>query len=693
MPNATSRRPRLSESLAALLLTALSVTGLALSQPLAASAQDEDESYGYVRSLEGRATLIPAPSVEAYDDRDRSFGDAGERLTDIEINQPLLRGDRLSVPRGSRLEAVLPDGNLLRLDGGSEVLLKRLAGSADAGDDITLLELDAGNLQLVVSGNALGAELPRVDTPNATVYVQEAGRYRLSFEQGSWTSLVVREGAAEVVTERDSAQVESDEEALVEGERLARIEVQPAGSRDGLERWAERLDAEGDRLARDGDFQSWDDRLRYQAAPLSRYGSWVNADNRRLWRPRVDPGWQPYSHGRWTYTPSGLTWVAYEPWGWVPYHYGTWDYLPAYGWVWEPGRVYSPAWVYWYWGPSQVGWCPVGYYTRYYGRHHGGFRSGVYGWAGGTWDHFDRWSFVSIDHFGRRDQHRWSRRGRDFGSRGTPVPRGIITTDTSRITPNRWRRPNDVMRELEQRRPHRDRELPDVTSFVARQPRLPEGVLRTVIADRPGTMDGGAPLAPMIPPGPRAERPRPRPQGDGGGMRSTTGGPSRAPQAPKPAEPTYGETWRPRQPAPAAPRPGVKPEDGAQAPGRPRVWDRPQRQRPQENGRPESLPPAERYTPPPRESRPAPPPPQEPRRPERPERYERPQRIAPPSYPAQPPARTRPSAPPAEGPGRQAPPPRARERQPEPPENISGGDSGGSERPERKPRPRERPPV
>ena len=39
--------------------------------------------------------------------------------------------------------------------------------------------------------------------------------------------------------------------------------------------------------------------------------------------------------------------------------------------------------TYWYWGESYVGWCPTGYYTHFYGNRYGGFRHGVYGWAGG----------------------------------------------------------------------------------------------------------------------------------------------------------------------------------------------------------------------------------------------------------------------------------------------------------------------
>ena len=115
-------------------------------------------------------------------------------------------------------------------------------------------------------------------------------------------------------------------------------------------------------------------------------GDWVEYQSVRYWRPYVSAGWRPYWQGRWDWTPSGYTWVSYEPWGWVPYHYGRWCSLPGYGWVWRPGAVYSPAWVYWNWTSGWAGWVPMGYYSQFYNPWYGDrYRYGVYGWAGGGW--------------------------------------------------------------------------------------------------------------------------------------------------------------------------------------------------------------------------------------------------------------------------------------------------------------------
>lgn len=492
--------------------------GLAVGLPLllaalaaAPAAAESGNGYGYLRTVEGSATLLQAES---------------EVRTPAEINQPVLAGDRLIVPQRSKVEIILADRNLLRIDGGSEVVLERLAASPESRERATVLRLLEGNIQLVVLEDSLGEELPRIETPNSTIFVQDFGVYRLTADQDIFTQLLVREGKAEIHTDRRSESVRADQQAFVEGD--SRIDVEPAGSTDSLERWARRLDEEGD-----VDNRYLGDDLRYAAAPLSRHGSWVEHEGTPYWRPRgVAAGWRPYWQGRWAHTPAGMTWVSYEPWGWVTSHYGSWDYVPTYGWAWRPGRTWAPAWVYWYWGPSYTGWCPVGYYTRYYGSrwgHDTGFHYGVYGWAGGDWGHFNNWTFVPANYFrgyrkgyrdgywdGRRDgrwedwrEHRNVRRYAvpvdQIGHRGA-LERGIVTTDTRPLTPADLDDPRRAVRVLTDHPTARrigargDRgtgELPDVTDFVARQPELPTGVRRVVVADGPDNERlAGTPLRP-----------------------------------------------------------------------------------------------------------------------------------------------------------------------------------------------------
>lgn len=544
-------------------LVSLLTLGLGL---LAFAAPAAADSYGYLRVVEGSATLMQAGTDER---------------SSAEINQPVLAGDRLWVPARSRVEIVLADRNILRIDGGSELILERLAASPDREDRATVLRLLEGNIQLAVVQESLGEELPRVETPNATVYIEDYGVFRVTADRAGWSEVVVRRGSAQVVTDRGTSRIRADEQAVIDSDLYARVEVREAGGFDSLEKWARRLDDE----YASADLRYVDDNLRYQAAPLNRYGSWVTIEGGNYWRPRVDSGWRPYWHGRWIYTPAGLTWISSEPWGWVPYHYGSWDYFPSYGWVWAPGYRWSPAWVYWYWGADHVGWCPTGYYTRYYGSRWGagiGFRYGVYGWAGGSWDYFDRWSFVRSGYFdgyrhgyrngyrdgywdGRQDVHRYAV-PRGSGTLG----RGIITTDTKPLKPSTWGKNPEELLQAMRTRPDQMR---DVTSFIARKPDLPVDLRRTVSADDTKPLDG-TPLKPST-----LGRKPTRAQvddswnnGQPGKPRVTIGdgAPSRG------GQPTVREVPD-RRPAPQAdggsPKPRFTPDDQADRGGRPAVDD------------------------------------------------------------------------------------------------------------------------
>jgi len=489
---------------------ALGIAGLALATT-PAGAQDDGGSYSYIRTLDGQATVILAGS---------------QTRESAELNQPILPGDRLLVSNGSRVELVLADRSLVHVAGSTEIAFDALALSPDDSADLSngdrddrydgddrygspgydrdsdrtsdrgplrvnrnvrasVLRLLDGEVRIETDNFPRGFEPPQVETGNATVYLGEHGSFRLISEQDDWSEVTVREGSAEIATERGSQIVREGQTATIDGATRARISLRPATGRDALERWAAVLLDQGDAY-RD---RYVDDDLRYSSVPLANYGSWITVDHRQIWRPRVSAGWRPYSQGRWRNGPGGAIWISSEPWGWVPYHYGTWDYFPGYGWGWVPGRVFSPAWVYWYWGPSYVGWCPVGYYTRYYGGS--GFRDGLYGWAHGSGSFFAEWNFVPFASFGDRNLGRHVRRGRDLGR---ALERGIVTTDTRPLGRERWSDPTRAIEILRRGRPN----LPDVSDFVARKRDLPPAVRREIAIDRerPGDRLNGTPLRP-----------------------------------------------------------------------------------------------------------------------------------------------------------------------------------------------------
>jgi hypothetical protein len=94
---------------------------------------------------------------------------------------------------------------------------------------------------------------------------------------------------------------------------------------------------------------------------LAPYGQWVDtAPYGWCWVPQQVPVvWRPYASGYWVYTDFGWAWVSDEPWGWATYHYGRWFEDPVYGWMWEPGTEWAPAWVAWRESDDWVGWAPL----------------------------------------------------------------------------------------------------------------------------------------------------------------------------------------------------------------------------------------------------------------------------------------------------------------------------------------------
>ncbi len=611
--------------------------------PFAATAaspvEDGEWAYGYVRAVEGGATLTST---------------SGDEPGEVEVNHPVLAGDAILVAREGRVELLLADGSVLRLDGASDVVLERLAFSPEGGDRTTSIRLLTGDLQLLVPADGPSGEPTRIETANATVYLNEAGSYRLAASSAAWTEIVVRKGYAEVVTSRGSTIVRDDEQVVVEGDRSPRISLEQAPRMSSLELWGRELE----RDAEEGGAYV-DERLRYAASSLDRHGEWIEVENRRAWRPRSSPAWRPYWHGRWVYTPSGLLWVSAEPWGWVPYHYGSWDYVGGWGWVWFPDRRFSVAHVTWYWGSDYVGWFPSGYYERHYARRWGwdwGFRPGVYGWAGGAWDPFWDWTFCPTTYLGRRHQrdHHHDGRGLHRKTGWREVPRGLITTDTRPLDRDGWKNPDEARDRLLRDRQRRaadqgsDGEVPDVTAWIAREPKLgPEDGRRLLPPSRPerrspplerqlsedparpavrqpGSGNPEArepnpprperprrpelerqvepraddqelrrwerrPAAPQPAPGgetPTTERRRPRPEGDGDSLRRATPPPvATPPPAAAPSDPPATVETRPRSRPEAPPR--ERPLDRATS-SEPRDRERPpaveRRREPRDSG-------------------------------------------------------------------------------------------------------------
>ena len=436
----------------------------------AAPGAELNGTYGYVRTIEGSATLIQPD---------------GERIQ-IQVNEPVLVGDRVFVSGDSRLEIVLADRNLLRLGQQADLGFTALANSADATDASTVLQLRRGTAQLIVVADQVAQQLPGIGTPNANIQIREVGSYLVVVDDDEYTEVVVREGRADVLTESDGAEVRPGESLFVEGGRNASFEFASAPGLDRLETWGDGQYAGGESA------QYVDQDLSYSAATLNNNGTWVSVGAGWAWRPHVSVGWAPYRHGRWRWTPTGWFWVSWDPWGWVPHHYGWWNWHNSWGWLWNPGRRFASAHVYFVWGSGGwAGWAPTGYYSHHYGGYYGnrwGWHHGSYGYVRGSgWYSKNRyWTFLPTDRLGHRRQNVYALSGEEFGRRGRSLGRTVLTTDTRSLSPDVWRRPGEGVTRLARDASRQGRELGDATAFVNRVERLPSSIERVTLRDGGG---------------------------------------------------------------------------------------------------------------------------------------------------------------------------------------------------------------
>lgn len=347
-------------------------------------------------------TLAAATPLLAQDQRSQSyftFDDGGTIVrqgdnAEIEgrVNLPVYPGDEVITSRRGRSEIRLSDGNVIGLDRATTVVFRSILDSYEGESSQTIAELRGGHIAALRT--SLGHDVLRIDTANASYVALDQSTYSVATDGGN-DRIVVFDGTIEVRTPQRTTRVHAGDEARVDRQGMFGL-VSNNMNADEFERWfIRRGEHYGTASSR-----YLDQSLAYADNELSDNGSWqyVSSLNSWGWRPYVSVGWRPYFYGSWSYGPAGyLTWVSYEPWGWVPYHYGRWAYDPFYGWVWLPGGGYSPAWVYWAYGPNYVGWAPAGWWDCYQPYYNWCYRPYSHDGHGGGYGFYGRVSTASMD--------------------------------------------------------------------------------------------------------------------------------------------------------------------------------------------------------------------------------------------------------------------------------------------------------
>ncbi len=316
-----------------------------------------------VSTLPLLAANTRSQSYFTYDDGGTVVRQAEDsREIEARVNLPVFPGDEVTTGRRGRAEIRLADGNIIALDRSTSVRFRSILDSYDGDSSQSVVELRFGHAAVVRSDES--RRMFRLDTANASYAASDVAIYAVDGGERGAERVSVFDGTVEVRTPSRTTRVREGEEGRVDEQGLYQAIRENRGVADDFERWfmkrAQRYTGATSRYL--------DRSIAYSDDDLEDNGSWqyVSTFGSWAWRPRVSVGWRPYNDGHWQHSPGGLlVWVSYEPWGWVPYHYGRWGYDNSYGWVWLPGSGYAPAWVYWMYGPSYVGWAPMGWYDCY----------------------------------------------------------------------------------------------------------------------------------------------------------------------------------------------------------------------------------------------------------------------------------------------------------------------------------------
>ncbi|MEA2338936.1 MAG: hypothetical protein QOE82_2943 [Thermoanaerobaculia bacterium] len=470
-----------------LLLSALAVVAL--------PSYARDRSHSYITYDDGGTTIR-----QSEDGRD----------VEARVNMPVFPGDEVTTGRRGRVEIHMADGNVIALDRSTSVEFKSILDSYDGDSEQTVVELKYGHVAIQRDDET--RQLLRLDTANASYAAGEVAIYSVEADAKSHDRVTVFDGTMEVRTPSRTVRVREGEEARVDDGGIYDL-ISSHNTADEFERWF---------IQRASKYSSatgryLDHSLAYSESELGTSGSWFFAANFGgwCWRPHVAVGWRPYNNGYWRHSPGGvLVWVSYDPWGWVPYHYGRWAYEAAYGWVWLPGAAYAPAWVYWMYGPSYIGWAPMGWYDCYRPYYDWAYRpyaragyDGGWGWSGrvrpGEVD-LRPWTFVVPNQLMNRRVDQASltadlireRLRRDGNS-------GLVSSSPARFTRNEIKDPNAAVGNVFRRGigSGTGREgsgsAADMTPFFRRDPELSNSIRERVVRARP--VDGGGGLiAPSV---------------------------------------------------------------------------------------------------------------------------------------------------------------------------------------------------
>ena len=206
----------------------------------------------------------------------------------LDLNAPILEGDRVQTAATSRAELAAPAWGHLFLDVDTSLELRLL----------DRVRVSAGRVR--VQANDAARDTLRVDTPVAGVVPSEAGSFVVEVggdARGQEVALTVYEGSAELQTDRGALTVRAGQTARARDGAAPELARTPrASGEDDFAAYVEaRLrayEAPADAAAD----QALPGELAEYSATLSRHGDWEYEPSQGyVWYPSVAEDWQPYA--------------------------------------------------------------------------------------------------------------------------------------------------------------------------------------------------------------------------------------------------------------------------------------------------------------------------------------------------------------------------------------------------------------
>ncbi|MFZ2446170.1 MAG: DUF6600 domain-containing protein [Syntrophobacteraceae bacterium] len=291
-------------------------------------------------------------------------------------DSPFGLDDALYSGESGKVEYLLPNGTWLRM--GPNTQIQMIALKPDA----TEIDVAVGTTRLM--GKSSKAVI-KVTTPFGYAVGEPGAAFDVYVGDESIEVIGIR-GKVEFVHDEDGSRYEvipgsmsllaDDHETTTGDGRMDPDWDAWNNARDA--HWSQALEVKGESV------EHLPEEIREDARTLDENGRWervyYEGEHRRAWRPtKVEPGWAPYSVGRWTVWNGDYCWVPDEPFGYVTHHYGYWFWNEN-SWYWAPpivgagagarswgiGLAWYPGRVGWLYSGSNIGWFPLLPWEPYY---------------------------------------------------------------------------------------------------------------------------------------------------------------------------------------------------------------------------------------------------------------------------------------------------------------------------------------